>query len=82
MTGAGGAFRAHVKDTDAHRLNLAFLRQGFDLIGQRLRVLRAKAISIEPPVTPKRSAIHVRFGSKADIAVNSCGVRFTPKSGH
>jgi hypothetical protein len=25
---------------------------------------------------------HVRFGSKADIAVATCDVRFTPKSGH
>jgi hypothetical protein len=24
---------------------------------------------------------HVRFGSKADIAVHSCDVRFTPESG-
>ena len=30
----------------------------------------------------KRSAIHVRFGSKADIAASPINVRFTPKSRH
>src|SRR5215469_17072072 len=33
-------------------------------------------------VTPHRGVPHVRFGSKADIGVTLCNVRFTPKSGH
>jgi hypothetical protein len=49
------------------------LQQGFGISGMGQR---------DPFATQQFLAAHVRFGSKADIALGPRHVRFTPESGH